>query len=549
MRLVRREVDTETIDARFLRAEGQTVWVRFSVWLGLDEHGQALHFGTDLTDVTELRAAREAQERTRRHFEALVEQSSDVITVLEPDGTWRSSSSAGEKLLGWPKSFDPEGGFLSLLHPDDVDEARAVFREVVAGPDHVLEPLVLRVRHANGSYRSFETVARDLSRDEAVNGVVLNSRDVTERIEAEEELRATEAGFRALLEHSSDAIVLTDPDGKIRYISPGSERLFGRQPGQGIGTDGMFAIHPDDLDRVNEQFAHLLAQSGRRVDVTLRVLHHDGSYRHVEAVGQNRIDEPAVRGVVWNIRDVTERLRTEATLHEAQARFAALVGHSHDIITVNDLEGRISYVSPSAGSVLGYEPDELIGVRGGDLIHPDDLARVEQAAAEQFASGLAEPIQYRARHRDGGWLVLEAIITDLTDEPSVRGVVTNARDSTARRSAEQRATELVEVLEATNEIVIMSDPAGLIVYANRSARSLLGAHERQHVSELSSERSRERLRNDIMPLVRQRSSWSGKLQSSTRPGTRSPSPRPCRPTGTRATRSCASRPSPTTSPT
>ena len=512
LRLLRREVDQETIDVRFLRAEGETVWAHFSVWLVLDDDGTPLYFATDITDVTELRAARESQERTRRHFEALVEQSSDIITVLEPDGTWRSSSSAGGHLLGWAKGYDPDGGIFSLLHPDDVEKALAAFQQVVDDPGNPPEPLVLRVRHVDGSYRHLETVAHDLSQDEAVRGVVLNSRDVTERIQAEEELRAAELGFRALLEHSSDVIVLTDSDGQIKYISPAAQRLFGRHAELGTGTDGMFAIHPDDVERVNASFAEVMTGPGCRIDVTLRVLHADGGYRDVEAVGQNRMDEPAVQGVVWNIRDITERTRSEATLHEAQARFEALVSRSHDIITVNDMDGLMSYVSPSAAAVLGYDPSELIGRPGQDLIHPDDVERVQQAALAQFSGGPAEPILYRFRHQDGSWIVLEAIITDLTQEPSVRGVVTNARDVTARRRAEERANELVEVLEATNEIVIMSDPAGVIVYANRSARALLGAHERQHVSVLSTERSKDRLREDIMPLVRQRGSWSGELE-------------------------------------
>jgi diguanylate cyclase (GGDEF)-like protein/PAS domain S-box-containing protein len=511
-RLVRREVEALTIDVRFLRPGADRVWARFTIWFVFDDDGEPLYFATDITDVTELRVARDAQEQTQRYFEALVQQSSDIVTVLERDGTRRSSSSAGERVLGWGPGSVPGNDIFSLVHPDDVDRAVEAFQLALADPDHGVEPLVLRVRHADGTYRYLETVARDLTHDEAVQGVVLNSRDVTERVAAEDELRATDARFRALLEHSADAIVLTDRAGEIVYISPGSERIFGRRNTDVEGTDGLFAIHPDDLERTAATFVQVMEEPGKRVEMTLRVRHLDGSYRDVEAVGQNRMDDPSVGGVVWNIREVTERLRTEAELHETQARFAALVSESDDVITVNNLDGTLTFASPSVARVLGYEPEDLIGTEGRRLIHPDDVQPLEEAAFDQFARGTTEPIQYRTQHRDGTWRVLEAIITDLTEEPSVQGVVTNARDITARRSAEQRAGELVEVLEATNELVITSDPAGSIVYANRSARALLGAHEHQHVSALSSERSRERLRTEIMPLVRQRGSWSGELE-------------------------------------
>jgi diguanylate cyclase (GGDEF)-like protein/PAS domain S-box-containing protein len=216
--------------------------------------------------------------------------------------------------------------------------------------------------------------------------------------------------------------------------------------------------------------------------------------------------------VVWNIRDITSRLEAITELHEAQARFAALVHHASDLITVNRLDGVLTYVSPSSNGVLGYAPAELLGKQARGLMHPDDIDRVEKTAFEQFARGVVEPIEYRARRRDGSWRVIEATTTNLLDEPAVQGIVTNARDVTDRRAAERRSLELVEVLEATNEIVVISDPRGYVVYANRSARSLLGGREEQHVSALSSDASRERLRTEIMPLVRRRGSWSGELE-------------------------------------
>jgi diguanylate cyclase (GGDEF)-like protein/PAS domain S-box-containing protein len=633
-----RAVDSTTVETRFIRSDGDTVWARFTVWLGFDDDGEPTHFGSDVTDVTEVRAARDAEDRVRRGFEALVEHSSDIITVLEPDGTWRSSSAAGSRLLGYERGFDPDGGILALVHPDDLETAGRALDEVRRGTRGPNESLVVRIQAADGSYHALETVAQDLTDDPAVSGIVLNSRDVTERVHAEEQLRVADGRLRTLLEHSSDLIVLLDPTGAIEYISPAHEAMFGRRTDEVEGTDGLFAIHPDDLPQIAATMASLFDDPGRRVNITLRVRHADGSYRHVEAIGQNRTQDPAVHGIVWNVRDITDRLRTEAelrateqrlavvvehlsdlivvldeegrvsylspaserlfgrraqdgigvlgtelvhpddlervnakftqlasapgasdmvtcrvlhtdgsyrwveavgrnllddtalpgivlnirditdriesetTLRAAQARFAALVDHASDLITVNDLHGVVTYASPSALPILGYEPDELVGTRARDLLHPDDVAEVEHAAADQFAGKRVEPIEYRARHRDGSWRVLDAIVTDLVHEPAVQGVVTNARDVTDRRAAERRAADLVEILEAANELVVVSDPAGRIVYANRSARGLLGAHEQRHVGELSSERSRERLRTEIMPVVRRRGAWSGELE-------------------------------------
>src|SRR5260370_5130410 len=199
-------------------------------------------------------------------------------------------------------------------------------------------------------------------------------------------------------------------------------------------------------------------------------------------------------------------------MDECEARFAVVEGHASDHIIVNDLDGLLTYVSPSAWTLLGYQPEDLVGTQARDLIHPDDVRHVEETAAAQFAGQPVEPVEYRARHRDVSWRVFDGNITDLLADPSVLGVVTNARDVSERRAAERRASELVEILEATNELVVVSEPRGRIVYANRSARTLLDAHEQRYVGDLSSAPSRERLRAEIMPVVRRRGAWSGELE-------------------------------------
>ncbi len=383
--LVNRTTDRVTLDVRFLRPSAEIVWTRFTVWYVLDPDGAPLYYAADVTDVTEVRAAREAEERAHHQL-------------------------------------------------------------------------------------------------------------------------------RFLLERSADAVVVLDADGQVTYISPASEHVFGQSAGTVVGQHVAGLVHPEDVDAVATQLRNVLAAAGATEVMTARVLHQDGHYRWVEGVARNLLDDPDMPGVVINVRDITERVEAETTLRQTQARFEALVEHASDLITVNDMDGTLTYASPSAETVLGYEPSELVGHSARDLIHPDDLARLEQAAGAQFEQGVAEPILYRARHRDGTWRDLESTITDLTDEPAVQGTVTNARDVTERRAAEHRASDLVEILEATSELVVVSDGAGTIVYVNRSARALLGAYEGQHVTELSSDTTLERLRTDIMPTARHRGAWTGELE-------------------------------------
>jgi PAS domain S-box-containing protein len=136
-----------------------------------------------LRDVSE---KREAEHR----FQTLIENSSDIVAVLDADGTVRYQSPSTEQVLG----YDPEemvgGNAFDYIHPDDREELATKFAQGVQ-EDGTIDRVEYRVQHADGSWRVHESVARNLLDDPAVEGIVINTRDVTERIERERELAAT----------------------------------------------------------------------------------------------------------------------------------------------------------------------------------------------------------------------------------------------------------------------------------------------------------------------------------------------------------------------
>ncbi len=473
-------------------------------------------------DLTERRHLERRVHELEHSFSAAFELSPVGRALVDLHGNWLQVNAPFAAMLGSrPEDLRGRDG-IDLVHPDDQRRVRAELARLVAGDVDRATVNTRFVRPDGATVWVRFTVWHVYGDDGQPLYFATDAVDVTEQLTAAAELAAGEEWLRALLEHSSDLIIVLDADLRVSYLSSAAESLVGLPASETMGMTATELVHPDDLELVAARVAGVLAEPGATGRVNCRVRHRDGSYRWVEAVGQNLLDHPAVAGLVINARDITDRVRSDAVLRATQDRFEALVEHASDLITVNDLEGIVTYVSPSSASVLGYEPADLVGTQARDLIHPDDVDRVERTAAEQFARGVPAPIQYRARHRDGSWRDFEAIVTDLIEEPSVLGVVTNARDITDRRFAERRASGLVEILEATNELVVVSDVRGTINYANRSARALLGARERQHVSELSSPTSRERLRGEIMPEVRRRGAWSGELELVDRDGRRFP---------------------------
>jgi PAS domain S-box-containing protein len=139
-----------------------------------------------------------------------------------------------------------------------------------------------------------------------------------QRRQAEAAVRASEERFRALVENSSDALLLIDPEGRVQYVTPSSQRSFGYAPEDMTGRSVFDFLHPDDRDMVAARMADTLGAPGGSLTAEVRFQHADGSTRIMEGIAVNRLDDPSVRAIVVNARDVTERRRLEDQLRQAQ---------------------------------------------------------------------------------------------------------------------------------------------------------------------------------------------------------------------------------------
>jgi diguanylate cyclase (GGDEF)-like protein/PAS domain S-box-containing protein len=138
------------------------------------------------------------------------------------------------------------------------------------------------------------------------------------------DLQRSEERFRSLVQNASDAVVVIGEDGLVRYESPAVERILGRRAEDGIGRPATTDVHPDDRSMIDRRLADVASTGGSEVAVEYRVRHADGSWRTLEAIAKNLLDDPAVGGVVVNYRDVSER-----KVLEEQLRHQAF----HDVLT------------------------------------------------------------------------------------------------------------------------------------------------------------------------------------------------------------------------
>lgn len=215
-------------------------------------------------------------------------------------------------------------------------------------------------------------------------------RQAAQREQAETALRASAARFRALVEHSPDAIALLDPDGTVLYLSPSTSRVLGYLPEELVGRNAFELIHPEDYELATSAFAELLQQPGQIVIRHVRARHKDGSWRWVESAGTNLLHEPAARAVVANYRDITERkqaeeARRQAGWEEAQVEGIALAAREVGSRLINNLavgRGTIeliqqSVVLPADLEQLARGAEECLVVAMEDVVKLQRVVRVE----------------------------------------------------------------------------------------------------------------------------------------------------------------------------
>ena len=173
-----------------------------------------------------------------------------------------------------------------------------------------------------------------------------------------------------------------------------------------------------------------------------------------------------------------ERRAAEEALRQREAQFRSLIEHGHDLILLMASDGTIVYASPSAERLLGYRPEEIMGNVGLRYIHPEDRARAREKLVEvQRYPGEMFTVQFRIRHKEGSYRVLEAIGTNLLHDPAVAAIVINQRDITERNAFEEelRCSERKyrELFELANDAILIFEPEHeMILEANARACEL-----------------------------------------------------------------------------
>jgi diguanylate cyclase (GGDEF)-like protein/PAS domain S-box-containing protein len=266
-------------------------------------------------------AAAPPEDETSEIFRLAFDHAPIGVVLADPEGTLRWANRALCTMLGRSAEELIGSSYATLIHPEDLDQDGENLARVLAegAASYTVERRCLR---ADGdvfpAQLDVSLVLDDLG---APRAFVAHVQDITERqqtltalADAHDAIQVSQQRFAALVERSTDIICIVDEAGRITYHSPAAERLLGFESGTWLGTPFPTIVHPDDQLGLTRSFEHLLRHPSSSATANVRIVTAKGEWRHVEIAATNRLADPAVRGVVANVRDVTERVEAASKI-------------------------------------------------------------------------------------------------------------------------------------------------------------------------------------------------------------------------------------------
>lgn len=231
-------------------------------------------------------------------------------------------------------------------------------------------------------------------------------------------------------------------------------------------------VVPEDRATIMESFSDPHLSS---FDSFHRITRSDGEIRYIHNIGEvTRNDQHEVVGMAGTLQDITERKVKELRMEQSEEKFRSLIQNASDIIGIINPDGMYSYASNNLLPILGYNPPDLLGKNAFDFIHPDDKEMVLEKLAGISVSKTVQIGAFRFLHANNEWRWLETTLTNLLNDPFVKGIVTNSRDITERKHAEDSVRLLSLIARKTVNAVVITDRSGYITWVNNGFSDITG---------------------------------------------------------------------------
>ncbi|WP_407429304.1 PAS domain S-box protein [Arcticibacter sp.] len=415
----------------FRKSDGEYASVEENGYIIRDGQGRGIRMIGVLKDISERKASAEALQAAKNRYKEVFELSPQPMWVYELDTLrFLDVNAAAIQNYGFSKAEFLSMTLLDIRPEKDIETLKRIVKEdVQCDKPH---SNFFQHRKKDGEIIRVLVKGNSINYDGKLARIVI-AIDDTARISAEEALRSSERRFKTLIQNGSDLIIIINPQGAFKYVSPNAEKILGLNAEVLLGQMASDFIHEEDRPQIREKINQL--GNAERIQLPpFRMIRNNGDIRWLEIILTNMEHDPAVQGIVCNARDVTERIENELKIREHLERYNIVSKATSDAIW--DLKFQ------SDELIWNYAITEIFGYSEGghnynwwyERVHPEDRPRVTQVV--QNSIDKKEPrwsSEYRFRCADDSYkFVLDRGFLIFDDEGVALRMIGAIQDITQR---------------------------------------------------------------------------------------------------------------------
>ncbi len=425
----------------------------------------------NIRDITEHRRLVAALQENERKYRTLVTQSPDGVFLVDLSGNFSQVNKEMCDGLGFSEAELRSMNIWDIVPEQYLDQYRKRLTKILSG-ESLTEPSEYTVRGKDGKILFIEVLSAPYYSEKGIISFQGIARDITARKQAEQALRENGQRFQSLIENASDLVLILNPDYTIAYASPSVERILGHTVAAVVGARITDFIDPQDLPDLIAATEHRARTPGLSpFSMLVRVRHADGSWRILEGMGNNLLDQPGVSGLVINARDITERKRAEESLRKEKMLSDSIIDNMPAGIAFLDNDFVLRKCNRAYEALIRtytpYSPEQALGMSYFDYV-PGSREQVEEWFTTVRDSGQSET-RYGFKlviKRDGE----ETTYWDTSIAPvfgsagTVEGILILTQDVTERKRAEEALRKKDEHHRNVVESIFRFVPEGLLVF-------------------------------------------------------------------------------------
>jgi PAS domain S-box-containing protein len=430
-------------------------------------------------DITsKLEAERELQQSEQR-FRSLVQDSGDLIGILDENTFYTYVAPNSKSILGIPADHFIGKNVSEFIHPDDLPRIEKIIDTIKNQERFEIEPF--RFRDGSGKWRWIETVITNSLDNPAINGYVVNSRDVTRQQEREEKLKE----LSLVASKTTDVVVITDADENITWVNRAFEELTEYTLSEVEGKiPGDFLQGPDSNEETIATFRKAIDKHESVSSIILNYTKSGNPY-WLEVNIDPILDESGnCTHFIAIERDVTDKIEKEITLRESLERYDIVSKATSDTIWDMDLATGTMQYNNNIHNMFGFSVDEVENISDWwrNHIHPDDRAYVNQMFRKAITDRTERfQLDYRFRSQDGSYKYIFDRAFVMKDESGDPTRIIGAMQDITQEVEEQERLKLLEsVITNSNDSVVISEgepsdgPGREIIFVNNAFTKLTG---------------------------------------------------------------------------